>query len=116
MFLVIQNTEWEQKFRLTTVHDKDRSNSDHTIARQQQLFKFERGWLIREGFYELIANKWQSESKGTTAIEKWQNKIRTLRQFYRGWAKNTAGHNKKEKKKLILMIDDPDKRASLIRN
>ena len=29
----------------------------------------------------------------------------------RGWAKNTAGHNKKEKKKLILMIDDPDKRA-----
>ena len=96
MFLVIQNTEWEQKFRLTTVHAKDKSNSNHTPLllntgasshnRQQPLFKFERGWLIREGFYELIANKWQSESEGTTAIEKWQNKIRTLRQFSTGWA------------------------------
>jgi len=29
----------------------------------------------------------------------------------RGWAKNTTGHNKKEKNKLILMIEDLDKRA-----
>ena len=65
---VLVSTEWEQKFPLTTVHAKDRSNSNYTPLllntcasshnRQQPLFKFERGWFIREGFYELIANKW----------------------------------------------------------
>jgi hypothetical protein len=31
-------------------------------------------------------------------MEKWQWKIRSLRQFLRGWNKNIAGQNKKEKK------------------
>ena len=30
------------------------------------------------------------------------------------WAKNTAGHNKKEKKKLISMIDDIYKKRETI--
>jgi hypothetical protein len=75
------------------------------------MFKFECGWLIQDGFYDLISDKWQSETKGTNAMEIWQNKLTTLRQFLRGWAKHTAGHNKKKKKKLIYMIDDLDKKG-----
>lgn len=36
------------------------------------------------------------ETRGTTAMEKWQNKIKTLRQFLRGWAKIQKTIIKKE--------------------
>jgi hypothetical protein len=78
---VLVSTEWEQKFPLTTVHAKYRSDSDHTPLllntsasshnKQPPPFKFERGWLIKDGFRELVANKWQSKGEGTTAMEKW---------------------------------------------
>jgi hypothetical protein len=60
---------------------KDRSNTDHTPLllhtgasshnRKPPMFKIERGWLIRDGFYDLIADKWQSETKGTNVMEIW---------------------------------------------
>lgn len=118
---VLVSTEWENKFPLNTILAKDRSNSDHTPLllntgasshnRHQPLFKLERGWLLRDGFYDLVADVWHLETKGISAIEKWQNKIRSLRQFLRWWAKNIAGHNKKEKKQLVSMIDELDKKA-----
>ena len=64
---------------------------------KQPTFKFERGWLIRDGFFDMVAKLWQSETRGNTALEKWQNKIRHLRQYLRGCAKHTAGAYKKEK-------------------
>ena len=105
---VLMSTEWELKFPKVTVEALDRSRSDHTplllngrVATQHgrhSMFKFELGWLIRDGFYDMVANIWQQETKGVTAIERWQNKIRSLRQYLRGWAKNTTGMLKKEKK------------------
>jgi len=41
----------------------------------------------------------------------WQNKIRRLRQFLRGWAKNKSGHYRKEKKELISKLDMLDEKA-----
>jgi hypothetical protein len=41
----------------------------------------------------------------------WQNKIRNLRQYLRGWAKHTAGAYKKEKQRLISLLDAIDKKA-----
>lgn len=44
-------------------------------------------------------------------MEKWQNKIRSLCQFLRGWAKNVSGSYKKEKVKLLALTGDLDKIA-----
>lgn len=80
---VLASIEWEHKIPLTMVHAKNRSNSDHTPLlwntgassdiKQQPLFKIERGWLIHDGFYDLVADVLQSETSGTTAMENWQN-------------------------------------------
>jgi hypothetical protein len=45
----------------------------------------------------MVAEIWNKETKGFTPIQKWQNKIRKLRQFLRGWAINMNGAYKKEK-------------------
>jgi mannosylglycoprotein endo-beta-mannosidase len=44
-------------------------------------------------------------------LERWQNKIRRLRQYLRGWATHTAGTYKKEKKRLLSLLENLDKKA-----
>jgi ubiquitin len=79
------------------------------------MFKFELGWLIRDGFHDMVTSIWEHETRGNNSREKWQNKIRDVRQHLRGWAKNTAGTMKKEKVQLTKLIDDLDKKAEVTR-
>ena len=67
--------------------------------------------LLREGFFELVSDVWNKENKGSTSLQVWQNKIRKLRQFLRGWAKNMNGSYKKEKQELLKKADELDKKA-----
>jgi hypothetical protein len=85
---VLVSTEWEIQFPLTSVEPRDRNISDHTPLvintgasthqTRDRPFKFERGWLLRDGFYDMVANIWQSETKGSTPLERWQAKILDL--------------------------------------
>lgn len=59
------------------------------------MFKFELGWLLRDGFYNLVVDVWQKEGKGFTPLQRWQNKNRRLRQYLRGLVKNNSGAYKK---------------------
>jgi hypothetical protein len=74
---------------------------------------FELAWLKTEGFYDLVDREWKSVSSGTTALDKWQNKIRHLRQFLRGWARSLSGKYKTEKERLLNIIDILDKKAEI---
>jgi len=115
------STEWELKFPQATVQALTRDiSSDHTpllltfgssLGATQPMFKFELGWLMRDDFCDVVIQTWQQECRGNTSLERWQNKIRRLRQFLRGWAKNKSGHYKKEKKELISMLDQLDKKS-----
>ena len=118
---VLVTTKWEEKFPISSVQSRDRGISDHTPIvlntgasthmNNQPRFKFEIGWFLRDGFFDMVANIWQSEIKGDTNMERWQNKIRALCKHLWGWARHTAGHYKKEKKKLLSLIDSLDKKA-----
>ena len=47
-------------------------------------------------------------------IERWQAKIRRLRQHLRGQAKNVSGAYKKEKTTIFKKLDELDKKAENI--
>jgi hypothetical protein len=78
---ILMTTEWEEKFPLTTVQALPREisdltplllNSRETISRgTEPLFKFECGWLLREGFVDMIRDIWNSSMEDDTPIEKW---------------------------------------------
>ena len=118
---VLVSTDWEDKFPLSSIEPRDRDISDHTPLilntgtsthhSDQRPFKFERGWLIRDDFYDMVASIWQSETSGRTSLERWQNKIRRLRQHLRDWAKHTVGTYRKEKKRLLAILEKLDKKA-----
>jgi hypothetical protein len=77
----------------------------------QPMFKFELGWLLRDGFMEMVRGIWTNTRVGETPMERWQGKIRRLRQHLRGWAKNVSGQYKKEKKEILNTLDGLDKKA-----
>jgi hypothetical protein len=59
----------------------------------------------------MVRDEWTSIHSGGSPVERWQHKVRHLRQFLRGWAKNLSGVYKKEKERLTLLIDELDLKA-----
>jgi hypothetical protein len=60
---------------------------------------------------EMVRDIWMNTIVGTTPMERWQGKIRMLRQPLRGWAKNISSQYKKEKKEILNTLDILDKNA-----
>jgi exonuclease III len=113
-------TDFETKFPHTTVQALSRQIFDHTpllcctnnpSSTYQPQFKFELGWLLRDGFCDMVRDVWHSVTVDGTPLERWQAKIRRLRQYLRGWAKNVSGAYKKEKKLLLNKLDELDKKS-----
>ena len=57
---------------------------------------------------EIIAREWAKPVNGGTSIERWQNKIKHLRQFLRGWARNESGIYKHKRGRLTQLIEALD--------
>jgi exonuclease III len=117
---ILVSMEWEMQFPQATVTALPRAISDHTplllhtgISSQPKAnsFKIELSWLFKDGFHGKVIEVWQCESQGSTSIEIWQNKIRSLRRYLRGWAKNMNGTYKKEKNDILIKIDQLDKKS-----
>ena len=63
---------------------------------------------------DLIAREWARVTGGRSNIDKWQNKIRHLRQFLRGWAKHESGVYKLKKQRLLELINELDIKAESV--
>jgi hypothetical protein len=78
---ILVSTEWEQKFPLANVIALSRDISDHTpllldtgrapSSCNQPLFKFELGWLLREGFAEMVKEIWESVIEDDDSMRRW---------------------------------------------
>jgi hypothetical protein len=56
----------------------------------------------------MIEKKWNSVMVGLNPMDVWLNKLRHIRKFLKGWAKNQSGKYKKEKERLLGIIDNLD--------
>jgi hypothetical protein len=91
---ILITTEWEEKFPLSTVRALTTEISGHTLlllntgeptnVHTQPMFKFELGWLLCDGFIDMIRGLWSSTTYGHTLMERWQGKIRRVRLYLRG--------------------------------
>jgi hypothetical protein len=109
---ILARVEVEQKFPLLSVRALTRSGSNHTpmlldfgsLAHggKSTNFSFELSWLKQEGFIDMVKNEWRSIHNEPRPIETWQKKIRHMRQFLRGWARNLSGNYKKEKSAYLI--------------
>ena len=121
---ILVSTDWEQKFLISRVEALTRELSDHTPLLldtgntahrgNNHLFKFELGWLSRDGFHDMVAKVWQIASHGNSPMQRWQNKIRVVRRRLRGWAKNLVGETKRKKSFLLDQLDLLDRKAEVL--
>jgi hypothetical protein len=75
---VLVSTECEQNFPFATVEALNREISYHTPlllstrekdkSKKQPPFKFELGWLLKEGFFEVVSEVWKKENRGGTLM------------------------------------------------
>jgi hypothetical protein len=108
---ILASIEWEQKFPLVTVRALSRAGSDHTPLLidsgvkahlgNKPGFSFELFWLRQEGFFDMIKSEWESVISGCNPMDRWLNKLRHLRHFLKGWAKNLSGTYKKKKEAAL---------------
>jgi hypothetical protein len=77
---VFCNTELDDLFPLASTQAYARLGSDHTPILwdsglnhipQKSTYKFEKWWLLREDFSDLVAKNWNAPTKGKSAIEVW---------------------------------------------
>ena len=61
----------------------------------------------------MVATQWVAVSPGPFPILTWQKRIRHMRRYLRGWAKNISGRYKKEKQRLLGIIDTLDLKAEV---
>jgi hypothetical protein len=117
----LASISWEQKFPLVKVRALSRSDSDHNPILTDSgvkadlgnklKFSFELYWLRQEVFFDLIVKEWNSVLIGSNPMENWLNKLRHVRRFLKGWAKNQSGNYKKEKERLLHIIDQLNLKA-----
>jgi hypothetical protein len=69
-------------------------------------FKFELGWLQRDGFQDMVQKVWKRPLAGNIPISRWNNKMRVLHKHLSGWASHTTFILKKEKLGLSAIIDE----------
>ena len=112
---VLMESHWEDKYPLVTVRALERIEafSDHApillsigtlLPSVKSQFKFELGWLLRDGFDDLVKKIWAEPVVCVSAIQRWNIKIRKLRKFLRGWARHTTGLLKKKKKSACVLL------------
>jgi hypothetical protein len=118
---VLVTTEWELKYPRVMIQALTREILGHSPIlidsgqppkqNKANMFKFELSYLLKEDFYELVTEVWHKENRGSSSLEKWQNKIRHLRRYLRAWAKNLNGTYKKERQDLITRLEQLDKKS-----
>jgi hypothetical protein len=119
---ILMTTKWEEKFPLSMVQALTREMSDHTPlllnsgepsqVATQPMFKFELGWLLRDGFKEMVRDIWTNTIVGRTPMERWKGKIHRLRKHLRGWEKHKWPL--KREKEILNTLDSLDKKAENI--
>jgi hypothetical protein len=64
-----------------------------------------------DGFVDIVSREWGSITIDDNPMNSWQNKIRHLRHYLKGWARDQSGKYKKEKERLSFIIDTLDRKA-----
>jgi hypothetical protein len=110
------DTDWEDKFPMVSVRTVEsiegllyRSHISTTgtpIPSFALQFKFEIGWLHREGFHDMVKTVWERPIVGRMPIQRWNKKLCATRKHFSGWARHTISILKKGKQRLLSIIDD----------
>lgn len=102
---VFVTTDWEANYPLSRIKANKEGNA-HTplivdtgnnVFFGKKRFRFEKWWLQREDFKEVVQKAWLVEVTGVDNMDIWQGKVRNLRKAVGGRATNVVAEMSKHK-------------------
>jgi hypothetical protein len=117
---VFISTDWEAAFPLVRVRALERPPSDHNpilinsgdnayVGKKR--FRFEKWWLEKETFRDLVMKAWNEPCNYSNVMDRWQFRVRTFRRIVRGWASNEVALLNKKKVELAEEYNKLDEEA-----
>jgi hypothetical protein len=106
---VFASTEWERAFPLVRVSALPKEISDNTpllvdfgdnFSFGKKKFRLQKWWIEISDFKDIVKKAWSTPCTSLDLMERWQNKIRTLRRMIRGWASNVVAELNKYKSEV----------------
>jgi hypothetical protein len=119
---IFVSTEFEALFPLASARALPRIGSDHTPIvwdsgignpPKKSSFKFEKWWLSRPDFKDIVIKAWSVDRKGMNSLDWWQSKVRCFRKLAKGWSANIDAEIRKHKKELMQEYDLLDIKTEL---
>jgi hypothetical protein len=77
-------------------------DSGESMVRPKKKFRFEKWWLEKETFKDIVKKTWHTHCREKKPINRWQFRVRTFRTLTRGWASNEVASMNKEKASLVV--------------
>jgi hypothetical protein len=77
-------------------------DSGDSMARLKKKFRFQKWWLEKESFNDVVKKTWDAPCKEKKPIDIWQFRVRTFRRLNRCWASNEIAAMNKEKTSLAI--------------
>lgn len=121
---ILVTTDWETRFPLCLAWSLTRVGSDHSPiildtgehgAPRPRYFHFENHWASREGFKEMITEKWMESCNRRPeefySLDGWHGSLCLLRQHLKGWNIQLIGQQKREKTRLLNELETIDREA-----
>jgi hypothetical protein len=69
-------------------------------------FKFELSWLSNPDFIPTVKTIWSKSCRAKTTFDKIQQKLKMLKQYFKGWGLNLQGELGKKEDKLVKKFLD----------
>jgi hypothetical protein len=79
-------------------HDSILMTTGDPSRQTNSRFKFELGWLERTGSHDMVKWVWERTTSADSLIQRWNNKMCSLRSHLSGWAKHESGVQKRKRK------------------
>lgn len=104
---ILMTKEWEDLFPLAMIKKLPREVSDHnplillTDSKTPSMaiqFRFELSWLNNPDFFTHVERIWSKPCKAKTTLDKIQQKLKLLKQYFKGWGLNLHGELRKLRK------------------
>jgi hypothetical protein len=108
---IFVSTDWEAKYPLVKVVGLAKGTSDHTPLLvdsgdmknlgSRKRFRFEKWWLERAEFRDIVVRAWSEWCSSSNPLDKWQHKVRVFRRLAKGWAANVIADMNRQKQSIM---------------
>jgi hypothetical protein len=86
-------------------------SGDRKNLSSRKRFRFEKWWLERAKFRDIVVRAWSEVCPRSNPLDKWQHKVRVFRRLAKGWATNVTADLNRQKQSIVAEFNWLDRES-----